>query len=243
MLRLFFIISSISFLAACSDKNPDVNLQEKLKKDTTAKSQQIIFADPQMIDSSHIVIYPLILEKGSYGSSYVSSSGGQRTSYWNLIFYNTETQMQNLLTRDRKVLIYSINFGSSSSSSSVEPWANGINIFKENIIYTAVAKDYNANKQLDEDDPTYLFISNRDGTNFRQISPDNFNIVSWEVVKGTTKIIMQARRDNNSDQVFDEHDTLVPLVADINSGKPAVETFKQTFIDSLKQHFVTIWKN
>lgn len=242
MFRVLIVLSFLT-LIACSDRSQDVNLQEKLKKDTSATALQIIFAQPQTIDSSHIVIYPLILQKESYGSNYgSSSSGGQRASYWNLIFYNTETQLQNLLTTDRKILIYSIDFGSSSSSSD-NLWTNGINIYKDNIIYTAVAKDYNANNQLDENDPTYLFVSNRDGTNFRQISPDNYNISSWEVVKGTTKIIMQGQKDDNGDKVFSEGDATVPLVIDVNDERPAVETFKQNFIDSLKQKLVSIWKH
>jgi hypothetical protein len=244
MHRPLHIFLSAFTLPACSDSSQDVNLQEKLKKDTTANSQQIIFAEPQTIDSSHIVIYPLILQKESYSSSYGSSSGGQRTSYWNLIFYNTETQNQNLLVTNRKMLIYSINFGASSSSSnsSDNVWTNGINVYKENVIYTAVAKDYNANKQLDENDPTYLFVSNKDGTNLRQISPDNYNINSWEVVKGTTKLIMQGQKDDNGDKVFNENDAFVPWIVDVNSQTRAVETFQQDFIDSLKQRLVIIWK-
>jgi hypothetical protein len=241
MLKILTLLLSFSVLTACSNRGSDVNLQEKLKKDTTANSQQIIYAEPQIIDSSHIIIYPLILQRESEGTSYGSSSGGERTSYWNLIFYNTDTQNQNLLTTDKKLLIYSIDLGTSSSSSDI--WTNGINVFKENIIYTAVAKDYNANKQLDQDDPTYLFVSNKDGTNFRQISPDDYNINSWEVVKGTSKIIMQGQKDNNGDKIFDEHDATVPLTVDINSPKPAAETFRKSFIDSLKRKLVAIWKN
>lgn len=241
MLRLLLIFLSVFTLIACSDRSHDVNLQEKLEKDPTANSQQIIFAEPQTIDSSHIVIYPLIFQKESYGGSYGSSGGGQRTSYWNLLFYNTETQNQNLLTTDRKILIYSINFGSTSSSDNL--WRNGISVYKDNIIYTAVAKDYNVNKQLDENDPTYLFVSNRDGTKFRQISPDNYNINAWEVIMGTTKIIMQGQKDDNGDKVFNDNDASIPLVVDVNSEKSAVEAFKQNFIDSLKQRLVIIWKD
>ena len=242
MTKLLFIFLPAFVLTACADKRRDVNLQEKIRKDTTANSQQIIFAEPQTIDSSHIVIYPLVLEKETYSGGYSSGGSRQRTSYWNLIFYNTETQSQNLLTPDKKILISSINFGSSSSPSD-DIWTSGINVYKNNIIYTVVANDYNANKQIDGDDPTYLFVSNRDGTNFRQISPDSFNINSWEVVKGTTKIIMQGQKDNNGDKVFNENDATIPLIVDINSGKTATETFKQNFIDSLKQKLVTIWKH
>jgi hypothetical protein len=243
MCKILFVFLLLSVLTACSDSNREVNLQETLKKDTTGASGQIIFAQPQIIDSSHIVIYPLILEKESYSSGYSSSSGGQRTAFWNLIFYNTETGSQRLLTNDKRLMIYSINFAPpSSSSNSVYNSTNGINIFEENIFYSAVGNDYNANGQLDDDDPTYLYVSNRDGSGLRQISPDHYNISSWEFVKGSSKIIMEAQRDTNGDKQFDENDAVVPFVADIKLDQPAIETFRKDFVDSLKGRLVQIWK-
>ncbi|MDX2279796.1 MAG: hypothetical protein NW218_09420 [Saprospiraceae bacterium] len=240
MAKLLFIFLPVFILTACANKRSDINLQEQLREDTTLNAQQIIFAQPQMIGNSQIVIYPLILEKETYAIGYSGGKGVQRTRYWNLIFYNTETQNQNLLTTDKKILISSINWNDSPSSDDL--LTSGFNVYKNNILYTVVANDYNANNQLDENDPTYLFVSNKDGTNFRQISPDSCNIDSWEVVKGTTKVIMQGQKDHNEDKVFDEKDATIPFVVDINSGKMAAEAFKQNFIDSLNLRLVKIWK-
>ena len=243
MLKLLSIILTVLILTSCNDTKQEVNLQQDLKNDTTAKAIQILFAEPQIIDSSHIIIYPLLFEKISY-ESYGSSGGGEKTSYWNLIFYNTETAQQHLLTSDKKILIYSINLSSSSSSSSSgDIWTNGINIFKSNIIYTAVSKDYNSNNQLDQDDPNYLYVSDKEGNSFRQISPEDYNITSWDVVKGTSKISMQGQKDVNGDKKFDANDTTIPLVVDLTVMKPAVETFNNNYMDTLKQRLVTIWKS
>src|SRR5829696_126597 len=240
MLKQLPIVITILILTACNDTKHDVNLQKDLKNDSTAKASQIIFAEPQIIDSSHTIIYPLLFEKTSY-SSYGSSGGGEKTSYWNLIFYNTETAQQHLLTSDKKMLIYSINLsGSSSSSSSSYIWTNGINIFKSNIIYTAVSKDYNLNNQLDQDDPTYLYVSDKEGGNFRQISPEDYNVISWDVVKATSKIIMQGQKDENGDKKFDDNDKMIPLIVDLTLMKPASETFNSTYIDTLKQKLSNI---
>ncbi len=201
-----------------------------------------MFASPELIDSSHIVIYPLVLDK-SVDRGYISSGGGERTSYWNLIFYNTETAQQHLLTSDHKILITSINLaGSSSSSSSFEYRPNGINIFKSNIIYTIISKDYNLDDRLDNGDPVYLYLSDKEGNGFRQISPDGYNIYSWEIVSGTSKIIMQGQRDENGDKKFDLMDNAIPLMADVTLMKPASEIFDKVYIDSLKQKLVSLWK-
>jgi hypothetical protein len=241
MLKQLSITLSVLILAACNDTKQDVNLQQDLKNDTTAKAIQIMFAEPQIIDSSHFIIYPLIFERTSY-EGYGSSSRGEETSYWNLIFYNTETAQQHLLIPNKKILIYSINLSSSSSSSSVDIWKNGINIFDSNIIYTAVSKDYNLNNQLDQFDPNYIFVSDKEGNSFRQISPEDYNISSWDVVKGTSKIIMQGQKDANGDKKFDANDTTIPLIVDLTTMKPAVETFNSSYIDTVKEKLVTIWK-
>ena len=242
MLRHLFVIITVFGLLACSDASHDVNLQKQISSDTSAKATAILFADPQEIDSSHIVIYPLLLEKTSYGNGSASSRGGDRTSYWNLIFYNTDNNTQHLLTDDKKIVIYQFNLTSSSSSSSNGTWINGINIFENNIFYSVVSRDFNENKYLDADDPTYLYVSDKQGNNFRQLSPDDYNIVSWEVVAGTSKIILQAQKDNNGDKKFDNNDQILPLVADVSTGKVGSETFNQTYIDSLKTVLLNIWK-
>ena len=242
MLRQLSTITIIFILTSCNSKTEDINLQQGIKNDTMIKTSQIIFSEPQTIDSSSVVIYPLISEKTTYGGNYGSSGGGgEKISYWNLIFYNTETGAKNLLTKKNKILIYSINMGGSSSSSS-GIWTNGINIFKDNIIYTVVSKDYNQNKILDQGDPNYLYVSTKEGNGFRQISPDDYNIRSWEVVKGTTKIIMQGQKDENGDKKFNESDKTVPLIVDLGLNKQANETFENSYIDSLKKNLIGIWK-
>ncbi|HSZ85036.1 MAG TPA: hypothetical protein VK787_03350 [Puia sp.] len=215
-------------------------MQKAIKNDSSADVNTILFADPQVIDSSHIVIYPLILEKTTYGSGF-SSGSGERTNYWNLLFFNTETNQQHLLSSDKKIVIFSINTGESSSSSR-DTWIDRIDVYKDNIFYEVIAKDYNQNNYLDDNDPTYLFISDKQGNNFKQLSPEDYNIKSWTVVKGTTKIILQAQKDNNNDKKFDAADKVVPMMVDVTSGKIAQETFNQNYIDSLKSIMTKVWK-
>ncbi len=242
MLRHILLIIVIPSLFSCSNDNQDVNLQKRIQADTSAKATVILFAEPQVVDSSQIVIYPLILEKASYGSGFSSGSGGDRTSYWNLIFYNTDNSTQHLLIENKKIVIYSFNLSGSSSSSSSDNWTTGINIYKNNIFYNVVSSDFNQNKYLDNDDPTYLYVSDKLGNDFRQLSPDNYNVTSWEVVTGTSKIILQAQKDNNNDKKFDQNDQVIPLVVDVSTGKVATETFSQTYIDSLKSILSNTWK-
>lgn len=62
-------------------------------------------------------------------------------------------------------------------------------------------------------------------------------------MKGTSKIILQAQKDNNDDKKFDQNDEVIPLIVDVNTGKLAAETFNQAYIDSLKKVLTNTWKN
>jgi len=233
-------------IASCSEKSKDVDLQQGFRNDSTSKSNKVLFAAPQMVDSSAIVIYPLILGKTTSSSeSYGYSGSSEKTSYWNLIFYNSTTATQHLLTTDKKILIYSIVMHgpySSSSSNNSDSWYRGIDIFENTIIYTVVSKDFNSNKLLDENDPNYLFVSDKAGNNFRQVSPDDYHIDSWENVHGTTNIIMQGQKDENGDKIFDFKDKLIPLIVDVNIPQTAREIFTPNYIDTLTEKFFNIWK-
>jgi hypothetical protein len=85
-------------------------------------------------------------------------------------------------------------------------------------------------------------MSDKQGNNFRQISPDNYNVISWEVVTGTSTIILQAQKDDNGDKKFDQNDRVIPLAVDLSIDKVAKETFSSTYVDSLKSMLSNTWK-
>jgi len=237
MLKFFLLVLIAGLFTSCSEKDSAVNLQEQIKKDTTLKAQQLLYAQPIPVDSSGVVIYPLILQKGFERGSYLESSGGARTSYWNLIFYNTQTGSQTILT-DKKIVINSIDFGYDAGTALPD----GISIYKDFILYRAVSADYNGNKVLDDEDPGSVFVSRRDGTDFRLISPADYNIISWQTLKRSSKLLLQGQKDNNGDKKFNGEDVTIPLIVDLNSTGQAVPVFMSAFEDSLKKKMISIWK-
>jgi len=242
MFKYLIFTGLILSLFSCSSNNNDINIQKGIRGDTSNTTSSVLLAAPQVIDSSHIVIYPLILEKRTSEGGFSSSYSSEKMSYWNLIFYNTDNNTQHLLVKDKKIAIHAIKRSDSYSSSSDNFWVGGINIFKNNIFYDVVSKDFNQNNLLDDADPTYLYVSDKQGFNFRPLSPDNYSIVSWEIVKGTSKIILQGQKDANGDKKFDQNDPVIPLIVDISTGRLASETFNQNYIDSLQSILTNSWK-
>ena len=118
MFKHLIFISLIFSLISCSNDNQGINIQKEIRGDTSKTTSSIMLASPQVIDSSHIVIFPLILEKTTSGGGLSSSYSSEKLSYWNLIFYNADDNTQHLLVNDKKIVIHAIKRTDSYSSSS-----------------------------------------------------------------------------------------------------------------------------
>ena len=93
---------------------------------------------------------------------------------------------------------------------------------KENeglIYYSITTKDFNLDGKLNSDDPKYLFISEPSGQDFKQVSPDNFDLLNWQTIRESNKILIQARKDLNNDKEFDSDDETVPFIYGIDNQK------------------------
>ena len=94
---------------------------------------------------------------------------------------------------------------------------------------------------MDKDDPNYLFISDKTGRNFKQISPDNANVVNWQFIKETNKILMQIKGDTNGDKKFTDRDEAIPFVYDLETGGSSKEIFNDDYKTKLKKLFQEQW--
>ena len=232
----YIFIATCSLLFSCKDRPQQVSLEKINADDTLAAVSQIFTDRPTILDTSGMVLYPLIFENGD--DYKFGSSGGGRSTYWNILFYDTKTAHQHLLVTGKKVLFRSITEHSSSSE-----WeTNQYDAYKDYIMYTGVTLDYNGDKQLNDKDPAYLFLSDREGNHFRQLSPDGYDITGWDVVPSTSKIIMQAQRDVNGDKKFDRDDPVIPLIADWRQEAKGQEILSPAILQSLQQELLQSWK-
>ncbi|TFF40976.1 hypothetical protein [Mucilaginibacter psychrotolerans] len=214
-------------LAACdsgSGDKPQINLA-----DTTVVPgkplPELVSADLVKIDSSAYVMYPLLHNRDQNdedSGSFVSSDGGRSRMFWNIIFYNTATKKYHLLDDKRKMIINAYNIADSNSEYygdvSVPDQFNPNTIQEGNFIfYSIITEDYNKDRKLDSDDPTYLFMSDKEGNNLRQISPSGTNVVSWDLIKKSAVILMQTQRDSTRNgEKFEA--PRVPYIYDLKKG-------------------------
>ncbi|WP_449398643.1 hypothetical protein [Chryseobacterium wanjuense] len=155
--------------------------------------------------------------------------------YWNIIFLNSNTNEYHLLT-EKKILILDYDYKYKTEE--------GINFSgkTDHIFYNVRSVDYNQDKLINEEDPVYLFVSDKFGNNFRQISPANYSLNNWKYIQTSNKVIMTATKDSNKNKVFDDKDEILTFEVILNKSETPKEVFNEGFKDKLKKLYDRDWK-
>jgi hypothetical protein len=242
MKKYFLHLLILLFFASCKQNSkPQQQAQAKPTVDSLA-----ILNDPKNnlniqtntfteIDSSGILMFPLSMREteqeseGSFSYKKVPGSG-----YWNIIFYNAKTTEYHLLT-DKKMIIanYEHKYGNDGQ----------VNIAQKTdyIFYTIRTDDFNKDQKLTYQDPQYLFISDKLGKNFRQISPANYDLNNWKFIKNANKIVLTARKDSDENNKFDDADEVMAFEIALDQTTPQA-IFPDNFKNKLKILFDRDWK-
>lgn len=240
----------VALFASCgSEVETASNTKPLTEAQKQAKLEQVKlhFTDPVLIDSSACVMYPLLLNT-SEGESDSYGSKSRTNTYWNIAFYNIETGKSHLLTSSRKMIIE--HYGAAETSSGMSVYSSGNSAGHASPGYRQVAQllyysikvdDYNHDGVIDYKDPTYLFTSDKEGNDFKQISPDNYSVDSWQLTESAGKVLIQAKRDTDNNKAFDDDDITTPFVYTIRSGGSAKEIFSKEFNSEVKQMLHQQW--
>ena len=221
MNRIKFLTFLTLSLWACSESPKDGLTTQKTEPNIESENSKyetinLLVNNPIVLDSSDWVLYPLTLEElEETEMGFKSSSYSRQHAYWNISFYNSRTKETRLLSDSLKMLINSI---SPKNNVIIQSEIRK----KENeglIYYSITTKDFNLDGKLNSDDPKYLFISEPSGQDFKQVSPDNFDLLNWQTIRESNKILIQARKDLNNDKEFDSDDETVPFIYGIDNQK------------------------
>ncbi|BAU52046.1 hypothetical protein [Mucilaginibacter gotjawali] len=223
--------------ALCGCKGPHEEKQHSKDHSKTPvqkeASQTILsFGQAVQIDTSAYLMFPLEIKHDD--NSFKSRGGSYQ---WNIVFLNTQTQQYHLLDSTRKMLIREYSVDQSSNDNTEE---NSHNRDEKHIYYSVTVNDANKNGVLDDADPVYLFISDRTGNNFRQISPENYTVESWKLIKETNKVLMYAVGREHMNEGDDKMET-TPFIYDLKTNNLSKPVFSNRFIQTTKQLFDKNW--
>ena len=110
------------------------------------------------------------------------------------------------------------------------------------IFYSITSDDFNEDKKLTDEDPKYLFISDKEGNNFRQISPSNYDLQNWQFIKSVNKVLLTVRKDSDKNNKFDDKDEVTTFEVEIDKRIEPKEVFSTDFKNKLKILYDRDWK-
>ena len=242
MIRIFLTALTVCICLSCGRNNNQLPSSESAGIGDTIDAASVL-NDPKNIlnvqtssfseiDSSGVLMFPLAMAEKGRGSDIISKEMPGNT-YWNIIFYNSQTGQHHLLS-ERKMLINNYD----------EYKGDGISIpqINNSLFYNVITDDYNHDKKLTSDDPQYLFITDKTGHNLQQISPSGYHLMKWNYIERTNKVIMTLRRDSNKNRVFESEDEISTFEIELGKGVKPREIFSTDFKNKLKLLFDKDWK-
>ncbi|MCD0456157.1 hypothetical protein LPB85_11985 [Chryseobacterium sp. LC2016-27] len=234
MKKNIFILSMISVLS-CSGNPESTADSSNINQESPIENLNVQTTNFSEIDSSGVLMFPLRVGESKRESESSSYKEIPQSEFWNIMFYNSITNNYYLLTKD-KILIENFNDDYYNDAETIS--TNKTNY----IFYTARSLDYNKDKLLNYQDPLYLYVSNKKGENFRQLSPNNFNLENWRYIKSTNKIVFSASKDSNKNNIFDDKDEVIAFEVNVDSKELAKEIFSNETKNELKKLYDRDWK-
>jgi len=182
------------------------------------KKEEITFADAYQIDSSKYFLIPKLLDDSNKDHYEKGKGNVLWGNYTDVIFYNSTTNQSKKLLEGKLALIAPfLTKRNSYYNTEKEPDVTN-NILPHHIIYSIRMEDFNGDKVIDSDDPSYLFISNKTGDNLRQVTPNGFHVLSWTVSKDKKTILVKAQHDKNKNRKFGNGDDQVYYRIDLDDN-------------------------
>ncbi len=248
----FLLICIVISLAACT--KPQTQTEEGTATSETLETSelsdnemdkiQLSYGDTVMIDGADEIMIPVIakgknkrgkmISSGDYMSGYEwESSRGYYTSYLNLIFFNIKKDTSHLLMNSQmgKISYFTIT---ERIDSIPQPADNFI-------FYEISNRDTNLDGKISEKDGSYLFASNRSGKNLVQLTPNNTQLISWDILDKSNIILAEVKVDDNRDKKFDKEDGTRLLKIDLDKLKKGRPLLDEKVEKQLKSQFYDLY--
>jgi len=219
MKNLIYLIS-ILLLIACNKPKPRIAVVEEenltqTQIDSILDEYNFQYSELTFIDSTSQVLLPITTQKQNNRKRYSSYEDEGYPRYWNILFYDSETQKTNLLTESKFRIA---NFRANIINSGP--------ILENKILYEIGDTDYNNDGRYNYKDPLHLFVSETNGRELLRLSPLNEDLEMYQIIPNTDKIIFRTIRDVDKDLDFDKEDEIIWYQIDLSKKDAAFEIIK-----------------
>lgn len=158
------------------------------------------FADPIIADSTSTVMIPIRYNVDLMNSSKIAL---WNDFYANIIFYYYNTDSCKRLFKDDTFIR---EFTNNNSFYPYERYNKNKNTCSKWIFYFVKPTDYDYSGKIDDDDPSILYVSDKNGNGLQAITPANENAVSIEIFDKQGIALIKMQRDSDKDNDFEYND-------------------------------------
>ncbi len=184
------------------------------------RNEALTFSPMFQIDSSEYFLIGRLIDKSTkvkYGASTKVFNG-----YTNVYVYNTKLKKSVSIFSNSTTLIYPFydNF-----YSTIYTWGQALRAsasLNNYILYLVQDTDFNSDGIIDDDDPTSIYLSLKNGDNLTRITPKDLNVISWSFSKDKNVIMVTCVKDRNADRKFINEDQVlyqIDISKDVISSK------------------------
>ncbi|MCE7993423.1 MAG: hypothetical protein HEP71_15660 [Roseivirga sp.] len=186
-----------------------------------SKIRRQSFDSYRELDSTSYLLIPIEWDNSPrVGEIKVAGAGRKQ----NIFFYDPETEENRFLFDGRMQIIEGYKGHLLNSRYKGDTSKRPLN--KEHIYYSVINQDYNEDKKLDSNDPSYLYMSRFDGTGLIRLTPESYDLQTYRYIERSNIILATLTYDENQDGKFNNNDTAVLYKIDLNDLSKSKEVTK-----------------
>jgi hypothetical protein len=159
------------------------------------------FGNPVFTDSLSTIFFPTQYDEQMLSANKIALFGEY---YANLIVYNYKTDSyRKLFENDTYIESFTqVNHYDPGAQRNARPK----NITNKWIFLLVKIKDYNGSNRIDENDPSVLFVTNKQGEGLKALTEESENVVSFDIFEAQGFCLIKIQRDSNKDKTFKHED-------------------------------------
>ncbi|MFZ9027570.1 MAG: hypothetical protein ACO2Z9_01065 [Crocinitomicaceae bacterium] len=224
-MRHFFLLPFLALFSCQQERKINTEDFTEDQLDSLANNLTFRYGDPVELNGGEILAIPI----GNFSDDWRKSkksfeySSSEVIADWNLLFYNRLQDSTYLLTEEK------MRFSQIQTPNKESNTPN-------HILYYTYAKDTDTSGILNYEDAQQLYISNLDGSKFKQITADNESLEYIRRSQKQNEIYIKTMVDINNDLRFTSEDLgqwYIYNVAEQSAPKPIIDSAIQNKIGKL----------
>jgi hypothetical protein len=224
-MRYLLLLPFVALFSCKQDEKINTEDFTEDQLDSLANELTFRYGDPIELNDGDIIAIPIgnYMAKWNKTKKSYDSRSYETMTNWNLLFHNRMMDSTYLLTQE-KMYLSQIQTPNTESNTP------------EHILYYTYAKDTDTNGILNYDDAQQLYVSNLDGSEFRQITLNNESLEHIRRSKRKNEIYIKTLIDSNKDLKFTPDDTEQWYIYDLTekiAPKPIIDSATQNSIGKL----------